>query len=224
MGFSNRWVFEKVNCQKCQAAADEKVNQIRIEQKKRDEEEYQRERDLRLKKMIGLRGFENYALDKFEPTFQTQDAYRAAMTFNPKKENLYLWGPAGCGKSHLAVATMRRFYGAMETMFIKHAALNRSMQGLKGNEYDLELSKYVSHQVLVVDDLGTAKRTEFSDQVLYEVLDGRYMAYQSGLIITSNLSLKDLALALGDDRLVSRIAGICKIIQMKGDDWRLKTS
>ena len=76
--------------------------------------------------------------------------------------------------------------------------------------------------VLVIDDLGIGRDTEFAFQTLYEIVDGRYMAMKGGLIVTSNLSLDDLAAKLGDDRIPSRLASMCKVIRMTGADKRVK--
>jgi DNA replication protein DnaC len=224
---SNQWQFDGEICSACSELdrvkkIEEQAKESRIKEE-RLRLENEQSKSLALKKMIGARGFEEFDLKKFNPTLTQNEAYGACVNFNPANENLFIFGPAGVGKTHLAVGVLRNFYlSGIPSIFIKHAALNRSMQGLKSVEYDLTLATYTNADVIVVDDLGTAKRTEFSDQVLYEVLDGRYMAFKNGMIITSNLSLGELAAALGDDRLVSRIAGMCKIINLKGEDFRLK--
>ena len=64
--------------------------------------------------------------------------------------------------------------------------------------------------------------TEYSMSIFYEILDGRLMQKQNGLIITSNLSLNELAVKMGDDRITSRIAGMCRVISLGGDDRRMK--
>lgn len=47
------------------------------------------------------------------------------------------------------------------------------------------------------------------------------MQETGGLIITSNLSLDNLRARFADDRLTSRIAGMCKILEITGADRRL---
>lgn len=221
--FSNKWVYESERCSEC-------LLKIKLEEERKKKEreeklmEIQRNKKIEnLKSHIGLRGYEQYTLEKFIPSFNTDKIFKIANSFNPEKDNLYIWGPAGVGKTHIAVGILRKYFEMdIWVNYIKHSALNRSMQGLMGDEYDSTLKHYVYTKLLVVDDLGTAKRTEFSDQVLYDVLDGRYSNMQNGLIITSNVSLGNLADALGDDRLTSRIAGMCMVVKVETDDYRLK--
>lgn len=221
--FSNKWIYESSRCSDC-------VQKLKLEEeiKKNEREEkfkqiQKNQRIEQLKREIGLRGYEQYTLEKFIPSFNTDKIFKIANSFNPEKDNLYIWGPAGVGKTHIAVGILRKYFEMdIWVNYIKHSALNRSMQGLMGDEYDSTLKHYVYSKLLVVDDLGTAKRTEFSDQVLYDVLDGRYSNMKNGLIITSNVSLGNLADALGDDRLTSRIAGMCMVVKVETDDYRLK--
>jgi DNA replication protein DnaC len=227
LSFTNQWKFESDHCPLCveEIEQDQLAENIRIAMEREEKEKKEKLDKLNqsLEKMIGPRGMAEFDLNKFHPSLESNQAFQICSTFDPEKENLFIWGPAGVGKTHLAAGVLKNFHmSGIPSIFIKHAALNRSMQGLKSTEYELKLAEYTGAGVVVVDDLGTAKRTEFSDQVLYEVLDGRYMSYKNGMIITSNLSLKDLSEVLGDDRLVSRIAGMCKIINLKGQDYRVK--
>jgi DNA replication protein DnaC len=187
-----------------------------------------REKDIlaseqKLREMMGERGFEDYRFDKYHSTEGNKTAFDACFRFNPETDNLYLWGPAGTGKSHLAGAVVKGFemLGKM-SKFIKHPKLNRSFQGLKSDEYDSELERHIGYNVLAIDDLGVAKQTEHAHMALYDLIDGRYMAKRNGLIVTSNLSLGDMAERMGDDRLASRLAGMCRVIKIGGSDWRIK--
>lgn len=224
---SNRWFFPHNTCDVCIKKISEE-KRVMVEQYQEQRESIiKKERDQKMRiefsRMIGQRAVDEYTLDKFKPSFDLMETFKLASNFDPSSDNFFIWGPAGVGKSHLAVAMARaNVEKGIQAEFIKHAAMNRSMQGLKSTEYERQLNQYTRVPILIVDDLGTAKRTEFSDQVLYEVLDGRYSEMKNGLIITSNLSLSALAQSLGDDRLTSRIAGICQVLKMSGDDWRLK--
>lgn len=88
-------------------------------------------------------------------------------------------------------------------------------------EEELEIMRLASVPVLVVDDLGVQKDSEHALTVLYEIFDRRDMDLRHGLIITSNLSMKDMAAKMGDDRIPSRIAGMCDVIELKGKDRRI---
>lgn len=99
----------------------------------------------------------------------------------------------------------------------------REMRSCKSAPEESELiNDYADILVLMIDDLGVSKETEFSSQVLYEIIDRRYMAMRGGLIITSNLSLDEFCEKTGDDRIASRLAQMCNIITLTGKDHRLK--
>ena len=134
--------------------------------------------------------------------------------------NLFLWGAAGVGKTHLGTALIRE---QNNYWIFKPQEISRM---LRENLTDVEAegkiySDIISCPHLLIDDIGTEKKTDFLYSAMYEIIDGRYMQESGGLIITSNLSLDHLAARFGDDRLTSRIAGMCKIIEMTGKDRRL---
>ena len=72
------------------------------------------------------------------------------------------------------------------------------------------LNLYGSVHLLVLDDLGAEKVSDWVLQVLYLIINRRYENLKK-TIITSNFSLKNLAARLGDDRIPSRIERMCQI-------------
>lgn len=216
LGFSNKWVFRSERCDICLAARRLK------EQAAWDKFEMDR-REKALLALLLPKGYDQFKFETFQVSPGTKEAFEACKAFDPEKESLYLWGPAGCGKSHLAGATVRMFFSVKEPVFLlKHGALNRSMHKLGGDEYDEKMAGYVDARVFCLDDLGTARQTDFADQVAYDLIDARDMNNRHGLIVTSNLSIQDLAMKLGDDRLPSRLAGMCRVIRMEASDRRLE--
>lgn len=81
------------------------------------------------------------------------------------------------------------------------------------------LDKYSNAGLLFLDDIGAEKTTDWSLQTLYLLIDRRYRDMLR-TIISSNLTLDELAEKL-DDRIASRIAGMCEIVEIKGKDRRL---
>ena len=72
---------------------------------------------------------------------------------------------------------------------------------------------------LILDDMGAEKTSEWSIQTLYSIIDRRYRDEKQTLI-TSNLTLDEIAEKVGD-RIASRIAGMCKVVEIKGKDRRI---
>lgn len=171
---------------------------------------------------LGKRGLKEFKFELYKQDAGNAEAYAACLGFNPSAHNLYLYGTCGNGKTHLAGAAFRkRVEDGLPCEFINPPALSRLFRKKEVEEERFLLKKFVEFEVLVINDLGVGRSTEFANQIFYEILDARINNYRNGLIITSNLSLEDFALKSGDDRLPSRIAGMCKVIKVVGPDYRI---
>ena len=78
---------------------------------------------------------------------------------------------------------------------------------------------YSNIDILLLDDLGAEKVTEWSLQTLYIILNERY-ENEKTTIITSNYSLEKLKEFVGE-RIVSRIAEMCLLTNLAGKDRRI---
>ena len=173
------------------------------------------EREWNIKRLGGLKAYNQFTLEKF--TNKTA----AELCASYPGINLFLCGAAGTGKTHLATALARRY---PEAQVVKPQHIYRSCRGHKdGAEEQAAIDGFIDMPFLVIDDLGIYE-TSFAYSILMEIIDGRDMAEKKGLIITSNLKMGALAEHLKSEQITSRIAGMCKVIEMSGDDWRLKNA
>lgn len=170
----------------------------------------------------GPRAWQQFTFEKMKTTSTNGPAIEAFKAFDPKKQNLYVYGPTGTGKTHLAVAAARQFLKKVPVHLLKMYTLSREIRAvMKSAAAEAEvIARYVHAGVLILDDLGVGKDTEFSTSVMYELIDGRYMNRPGGLIVTTNLTLDDLAAKLGDDRIPSRLAQMCQFVNMNGEPDR----
>lgn len=72
--------------------------------------------------------------------------------------------------------------------------------------------------LLVIDDFGIERRTEFVDEELMRIFDWRYRDLRA-VAISTNLSPKEIQAKYGD-RLLSRWVQQCEIIRIEAGDFR----
>ena len=74
--------------------------------------------------------------------------------------------------------------------------------------------------VLILDDFGIGPVTEWVCQMIHLLLDKRDR-YLKPTLLVCNLSPERIAMLFGDP-IASRIAGMCQIVRLEGEDRRLK--
>jgi DNA replication protein DnaC len=146
---------------------------------------------------------------------------------------LFLTGPSGHGKTHMATAVMRanlesalwrnkHFCPPQWTVSAQWVSVPDLFSQIKatfnadGKSARDVLMKYTNCRLLLLDDLGSEKSSDWTFGELYTLLSTRINELRP-TIITSNLSRKEID-AL-DPRLGSRIGGMNPYI-LKTKDWR----
>jgi DNA replication protein DnaC len=178
-----------------------------------------RERLIRL--LGGVKPFREFTLERYKVTPGNQSASALVKAFNPAKDNLYLWGLPGVGKTHLAYAAARRAFCQDRSAEI--TTLPRLIRKLRMKPPDEEqhlIDGFVCADVLVLDDLGIGHDTVYARQVLREILDARSYRDRGGLIVTSLYPLSALAVRLSDRAIPSRLAGMCRVVEIRESDSR----
>ena len=129
---------------------------------------------------------------------------------------LYLCGPCGAGKSHLAAAIAN--YLAMRGQGVTYASvpdlLRFIRRGFGDGAADERLDALMQVDVLILDDLGAEYLTAWASEQLFVLLNARYLADRA-TVLTSN----DRPEAL-PARLQSRIAELAQVIWMPISDYR----
>jgi len=135
----------------------------------------------------------------------------------------YLHGKVGGGKTiyaaQLYLAEKKKAYITgidVNCLFYSVPVFFQDLKNVyQNNSSEKEfLNKFYETDLLIFDDLGVEKSSEWAWNILYLVLNYRYENLKK-TIITSNLNLKELSEKLGDDRIPSRISRMCKIIEFK---------
>jgi DNA replication protein DnaC len=144
--------------------------------------------------------------------------YRNAMKTG---QDIFINGETGTGKTHLAVGLLfeygkykpgnYRFENVPEIFELINSKIS------KDENYTEIIENLKKPTVLVLDDLGANKVTDYRKEVMYSVIDGRLrMGRQT--IVTTNLSILQIK-EMYDERIASRLSGYGKI-KLIGKDWR----
>ena len=210
----------------CMCDCEAQARKEREEQLRREEAQ----RDLYHRKTVGLKDRRFWEW-RFENDNGTNDKMLIARQYvdhwdKMKKENvgLLLMGPVGTGKSFfagcIANALMEQGISVMMTNFSRilneltkyHADKNEIIAGL------------VSYPLLIIDDLGIERNSEFALEMIYNVVDRRYCT-RKPLIVTTNLSYQDMTrkdLDIEHQRIYSRLMEMCFPVIYQGKDQRQK--
>jgi DNA replication protein DnaC len=190
----------------------------------REKTEHARARRSELVRLLGgEKPFREFTFERYRVTPDNRLAYEYAESFDPAVDNLYLWGPCGVGKTHLATAAARRcFDETLSVQILRPWQLSRKVRLKEPAEAQAAIDEIVRADTLVLDDLGAGADTPFLRQVIQEILDGREFSDRAGLLITSKYSFGDLAYKIDDDAIASRLAGLCRPVEIQGEDVRLQ--
>ena len=140
-------------------------------------------------------------------------------------EGLLFTGDVGTGKTHLAAAIaaeiIRKYLATVEFVSYTEALATMRAAFSESNNNDIILEERMRKaDLLVIDDLGKENLSAFTKNVLYRVVNGRYKD-KLPLIITSNYGIESLSERL-DYGTFSRIVDLCKVVEMRGIDYRMK--
>lgn len=197
-----------------QESSDYDYEKMERELKQRDEEfRCRRLKEYDIKRLGGLLAYEDYTEEKFK------NKQTLKLLENFPNENYFLFGPAGTGKTHAATVALRKVPNGE---LFRMSRISRVLRRCEGPDDEVKAIKQLSQVPMLLDDLGSEKMTEFLQSNFFEIIDRRVQYKINGLIITSNLSLDQLAPVIGD-RTASRIAGLVtkkNILQFSGKDYR----
>ena len=111
-----------------------------------------------------------------------------------QRENigLLLYGDVGTGKSYGAACIANRLIEqSIPACMINLSTVLNSMGGFQSEEKNAYISDLMRYPLLILDDFGMERQTEYALEQVFNVIDARYRSGKP-LIITTNLSLTEL--------------------------------
>lgn len=234
LGYPEDYLDDKPACPKCRDTGYEGsqvceclMNIYREEQRK----------ELSKLLKLGQETFDTFRLEYYDtiPNENTGISPRQTMAvvyeyckmyaehFGQNSPSLYLTGGTGLGKTFLSTSIAKVVsekgysvvYETAGSLFANYEAIQFS----KGDGDNSELRRYMSCDLLILDDLGTEMTTAFTMSALYSLINTR-LASGKKTIISSNLSRADLRRRYSP-QIVSRIEGEYKTLVFAGRDIRI---
>lgn len=219
---SNRWRYPETGVE----GGVEVVRQIRCK--------FGKQRDL-ARKFRSSRIPDRYigkTLDDYKVDASNRNAVEFAKVALNSKVGAYLFGECGTGKTYLASIVAQDFLrSGKSVLFVKVPSLLDDIKATfngQGRELDM-LDELRAANLVVLDDFGMEKPTQWAGATLCKVLDMRYDNPTGRTIVTSNLSPRELADRLNNasdganlngSRIFDRLKEICKPILLKGTSRR----
>lgn len=171
------------------------------------------------------------ALDTFDFAFQpsidrAQILSLHQLGFLDRKENVIFLGPAGVGKTHLAVSLAitaaergrRVYYGTLADLVL--SLVEAEHQG-KLRE---RLAFLKQPALLIVDEIGYLPVTSNGANLFFQLVNARYE--RNSTVLTSNKSFKEWGDIFGDSvvaaALLDRLLHHCHIVNIQGNSYRLR--
>ena len=139
-----------------------------------------------------------------------------------KAMGLLLWGDIGTGKSFfagcVANALLDKGIPVLMTNFTKILNFLTGMYPQDRNEFINSLNQY---SLLIIDDLGVERNSEFALEQVFHVIDSRYRSMKP-MIITTNLTLEELKhpTDLAHSRIYDRILERCVPLKINNQNIR----
>lgn len=139
-----------------------------------------------------------------------------------KNESLLLTGGTGLGKTHL---TTSMAYVIIDRGYdVVYDSAQNIFSAYEAKRFDrntgVDVDKFISCDLLILDDLGTEVTNAFTVSCLYNIINTRLVSGKA-TIINTNLTLSEINKKY-TDRIASRIMGEYNIHQFLGNDIRMQ--
>lgn len=147
-------------------------------------------------------------------------------TEHDRYNSIMFCGQVGAGKTHLGTAICRALMNsgvAVIYMAYRNAVTKLKQNIIDEEGYNRELNQYTSARVLYIDDLLKGRLTETDINIMYEIVNYRYMNNMP-IIISTEKAPNDLLVF--DEAIGSRLIEMCRgnIVQLQGKDLNYRLS
>lgn len=181
--------------------------------------------------------YKNKSIDTFKGNDKKRKALRNearayVKSFKPRrkseiKQGLLFIGCTGCGKTHLSVGILNAVIQKGNTGYFCNVVdffmrLRDTYYGDTNYDEKDMIDKVNSVDLLVLDDLGAEKPSEWIRDRLYTLVNRRYESNLPILVTTNKRDVEELSDHVGE-RVVSRLCEMCAVLDnFPNEDYRMK--
>ena len=235
--------YERCNCKDAQKYWNEydmkKLQMFEEEKKLRKMQEFANKVDKIIKNSKMSKRNLNYKFENFEVNSNNKKVYQSLKNYSEKlvneveRKGLILVGNNGVGKTHLACSIANELI--RNGIPIIYGTLINLLAELK-NTYDVDnnisemkiIKLYEKVDLLIIDDLGKEKPSEWGLEKLFTVINSRY-ENNLPVIITTNYDQNSLINRLNINgeietakSIISRLYEMCYLVKIEDRDHRIK--
>ncbi|MFP4456789.1 MAG: ATP-binding protein [Clostridia bacterium] len=142
---------------------------------------------------------------------------------NNEQKGLFLQGKPGVGKTFLCSAIANKLIKnqvpVLYLPFVDFLYQLRDTFGSSDEKMDELIGAAKTVDVLILDDLGSENISDFSQEILFTLLNARTLVENKPVVLSSNYSIEDLE-DVYHPRIASRIKMLTTILDCVGDDIR----
>ena len=152
---------------------------------------------------------------------------------DPGRNGMLFIGPPGTGKTHIAAAIANQLMAGgtpviCMTMIDLLERIRRTFRTADGGDESEILSAYKKVPLLVIDDIGKEKPTDWAIATIYSIVNGRYESCMPTIITTNydpatlvrRLTPKDTGDSMTAEATLDRLMEMCAVVPMVGESWR----
>ena len=187
----------------------------------------------RINRMLALSNlgerFKDATFDSFKVTPETENCWNEFKDYAEKfskdtKEGICIYGRAGNGKSHLAASLVHRLIERGYTaVFIEAPDLFSRIKATYGTEGEGSEDKIMRAlgrcDLLVLDDAGAEKPTDWVQEKFYQIINSRYKNNLPLVITTNTKDMAGLEEIIGF-RAYDRVLEMCEPLKNNGESYR----
>lgn len=200
--------------------------EIEKEEQQRKEAEERHKKEKLLSRSFSEPAYRNFTFEKddLKNPKETHILKRYADRFREIKQSgqgLLLYGNIGTGKTFLSACVANQLID--EGFRVHMTTLPRIIAKIQKETFEKSdtIADLTECDLLIIDDLGVERQTEYMQEQVFEIIDARYRA-KKPMLVSTNLSAKEMNSPAGimAERIYDRILERCYPVCFEGENRR----